>query len=138
MRYSKLQNVFELHIITAAEAAYNTLFGLFLPQRGVIWVGAINQIVNQEEWLIDSAEVDLTDATGLHYQGRQINLGAIYQDKQGQCSLPVSQWTNLGKSVRLLHPVTTLYGLAVWVRTPSFIATDIIQVKFSYRRVTNE
>jgi len=137
MRYGPLITASDSHTITAGEAAYTCLFGLFLPSKGFVWASGIGQDlrIEPDEWLVEAADVHHYDATGLRYQGRQIELFAVNPSGVGPLDLPSSRIQWLNQRITLDHPVPVLYGLGLRYGTPGFIATDGIQFNVSYRRV---
>jgi len=138
MEYGRLNVVSETHAVTVAEAAYNTLFGIFLPGQSPIWangVGATVLTARDEEWRVESMHAEITTATGLHLHGRQILLFAPHPPGQPQELLPARQWQNLNGAVSLQQPVEVKRGVGVFLRTPCAIATNIVIVTYSYRVV---
>jgi hypothetical protein len=134
---SKLIEVFEEHVVSVAEAAYNTLFGIWLPRNpGVaLWTAAINFRIDPEEWQLDWMECHLSDATGLNHHGRLIFLMAPHSMGVGPGLLPADRLQNMGNRVCLHRPVQVTQGVGLYIRTPSLVATDVISTRFAYRRM---
>jgi hypothetical protein len=140
MRYGKLNPLFDRHVVTVGEAAYNTLFGLFAPSRAVEWVSGINAPLSlpEEEWLIENFEVTLTNAAGVELRGRILNIFAPHAPGTAQERLPYVYREFPSTSVVLSRPVCVMRGIGAFLRTPSVIATDIIELQGSYRVVHHD
>jgi len=137
MEVGKLANTVDVHVVSATEAAYGTLFGLYLPQKKPMWVQASDwPAIIEEEWLVEHMDCHIYDSTGLNYQGRKIQLFAPSPSGQGPILLPmVGDCQYLGNRIVLARPVFVLYGVGVLIRTPVVVDTDQIQVSIRYRRV---
>lgn len=136
-KYGPLQTQSDPHIITAGEAAYSVLFGLFLPRKGFVWASTIGADlhIEEEEWLVEYMDVHHYTATGVRYQGRQMELFAVQPSGVGPVDLPSSRLQWLNQRITLDHPVFVTRGVGFRYATPAFIATDGIQLTVGYRTV---
>ena len=140
MRYGKLNPLFDRHIVTAAEAAYNTLFGFFMPGQSVTWRSGITApfSIKEEEWLIENFEAMLTNTSGVELRGRIINIFAPHAPGTGQERLPFAYREFPSTSVVLSREVCVLRGIGAFIRTPSVVAGDIFELQGAYRVVQHD
>lgn len=141
MIYGRLETVSDSHIVSAAEAAYTTLFGLFMPGIASYWANGVTGLslnAKEEEWRVESMTAEITSSTGMNKHGRVIVLFAPNTPGMAHQFLPAGRCANLSGQVTLERPVHVKRGVGVLVRTPSVIATDIVAVSFSYKVVRHE
>lgn len=135
MRYGKLVTVVDHHTVTATEAAYSSLFGLYVPRlRQPQWSNTIGINIEEEEWLVETFEAAIFNASDKDRLGRLVYLMAAHSVNVGPSLLPHRQFQSYGSRVVLDRPVSVTQGLCIMVRNPVVVDTDRIRVSFSYRR----
>lgn len=136
MRYGRLITVVDHHTVSATEAAYSSLFGLYVPRlRAPSWGSTIGINIEEEEWLVETFEAGIFNASDKDRLGRLVYLMAAHSVNVGPSQLPQRQFQSYGSRVVLERPVYVNQGLCIMVRNPAVVDTDRIRVSFSYRRV---
>jgi hypothetical protein len=131
-----LNNVFESHIVSAAEAAYATLFCAFMPNQTPLWANSLAAIkLEPELWSLETAEVHVDTAAGLRLHGREVVLFQPHPPNQSQ-EILLSEYRDLEGTEILRGPQLVQYGFGIYTRLPALIATDVIKIQFSYRRLS--
>lgn len=138
-RYGPLTVASECRWLSAGEAAYSVLFGLFIPRKGFVWDSTISAELQmyEEEWLVEHMDVHHFDSTGLRYQGRSIELFMVQPAGIGPIDLPSNGIQFGNHRIVLERPVHVNHGVGFRYATPAFSATDGIQLTVLYRRVSN-
>ena len=132
-----LDNAYDVHVVSAPEAAYIALFGLFIPQQPWQWASTIDGglLIPEEEWLIETMDCHVYDPTGLNYHGRLIQFFAIRPAGQGPIFLPANNLQYGGGRATMNRQTRTTRGVGVLLRKPVVVATDQIQISVNYRKV---
>jgi hypothetical protein len=137
MNYGPLKLASQTLWLTATEAAYSVLFGLYLPRRGFVWTSGISadMQLEEEEWRVEAMDVHHFTATGVRYQGRLMELFSVQPAGVGPLDLPSNRLQYGNARVCLDHPVEVNRGVGFRYATPAFIDTDGIQMSVLFRQV---
>jgi hypothetical protein len=156
MREGKLQVIPYVHVLTAADVAWNTCVALFVPSEAPYFLGmadwgSLDQDTDGvrfppsrfiQEWRVVGFDCSISEPLagttyGRFRQGKRIYLFAWNGISKPQRLLPGIHMTYLGMPAHIDRPADVHDGVGVQIATGSGLLTagDIVRINLAYREI---
>jgi len=129
------------HTVTAPEAAYVQLYGIFRPSRPDLWQNFLDNTTEWtvEEWLVEDMDFEIIDLAAKNpYHGRIVQFFTPKRGGSGMFLLPNTSLQYMSQRPHLEKPCFVSRGLGVHLWAPAYLSTDTIKVTWRYRMVKND